>query len=180
MPNAAMCGPHTVCCPLTKAYCATYGFMTEEQRGVTFTHVRCAEPTGFGELYAYPPEQGTMTEGSSIGNTSSSLAVDSAENTNSSSSHSAPPGAIAGAAVGGTTLPPPATLGAPQFINRRRRQMEENTRSEGGANSAPGSSTENLGFGNRVSAGGLPSLFTIYILKKQAVLGVKHTSTSNF
>ncbi|KAI8954802.1 hypothetical protein F4801DRAFT_450542 [Xylaria longipes] len=162
MPNAEMCGPHTLCCALSKAYCATYGFITEEQPGATFTHVQCAETPGFGELYAYPPEQGTTTEDSSIENTSSTLAVDPVDSTNASSSYSVSSGTIAGAAVGGIIFLLLAILGIFQIINRRRRQTEENTRSRGGTNSAPGSSTENASFGNRISARRLSSLSMIH------------------
>ncbi|KAI1756605.1 hypothetical protein F4782DRAFT_549116 [Xylaria castorea] len=162
MPNGAMCGPQTLCCPLSKAYCATYGFMTEEQPGAIFTHLRCAELPDFGELYAYPPEQGTTTEVSSVENTSSTLAVDPVESTNSSPSHSISSGAIAGAAIGGIIFLLLAILGISQFIGRRRRQRKKNIGSGGGSNNVPDLSTENSGFGNRVSAGRLPSLSMIY------------------
>ncbi|KAI0547480.1 hypothetical protein F4679DRAFT_365502 [Xylaria curta] len=160
MPNAAMCGPQTLCCPLSEAYCATYGFI--EQPDATFTHLRCAESPDFGELYAYPPEQETTTECSSTGNTSSTVTFDPVESTNSSPSHSISSGTIAGAAVGGVIFLLLVILGIFQFIRRQRQQGKENAGSRSGDNHAPDPSAENPDFDNRVSGGRLPSLSTIH------------------
>ncbi|KAI0447339.1 hypothetical protein F4803DRAFT_546236 [Xylaria telfairii] len=159
MPNAAMCGPQTLCCPLSSAYCATYGFMTEEQPDATLTYVHCAESPRFGELYAYPPEQATTTteSPSMTESASSTLAIDPVESTHSSSSRSVSSGTIAGATVGGVIFLLLVILGIFQIFNRRRRQGEENTSSGGGTNSTPSASTEKAGFGPRLSAGRLSS-----------------------
>ncbi|KAI1739259.1 hypothetical protein F4680DRAFT_449008 [Xylaria scruposa] len=162
MPNAAMCGPQTLCCPLSEAYCATYEFMADEQPGATFTHLRCAESPDFGELYACPPEQETTTECSSTENTSSTLTFDPVESTNSSSSHSVSSGTIAGAVVGGVIFLLLVIFGVFQFIRRQRRQGKENTGSRSGENHTPDPSAENSDFDNRVSGGRLPSLSTIH------------------
>ncbi|KAI0185993.1 hypothetical protein EV127DRAFT_501865 [Xylaria flabelliformis] len=168
MPNAAMCGPQTLCCPLSKAYCATYGFVTDEQPGATFTHLQCAESPDFGELYAYPPEQETTTESStessiessSTENITSTLAFDPVESTNSSSSHSVSSGTIAGAVVGGVIFLLLVIFGVFQFICRQRRQRKENTGPS--ENNAPKPSTENPDIDNIVSGGRLPSLSTTH------------------
>ncbi|TGJ83979.1 hypothetical protein E0Z10_g4756 [Xylaria hypoxylon] len=162
MPNAAWCGPHTLCCPLSKAYCATYGFTTEEQPGATFTHVRCAESPGFGELYPYPPELRMTTEGSSAENISSVLTVQPAGNTSSSSPSSASPGAIAGAVAGSVIFAVLAILGISLFIKRRRRQQwEQRIHNGSGAMSAPCPPTEDVRFGGGAPVGRLRPLSTI-------------------
>ncbi|KAI0416592.1 hypothetical protein F5X98DRAFT_387949 [Xylaria grammica] len=164
MPNAAMCGPQTLCCPLSKAYCATYGFTTEEQPGATFTHVQCAETPGFGELYPYPPELVTTIEASSTPNTSSTLATQPARNTSSSSSHSISRGAIAGAVVGSVIFAALAILGICLFAKRKRRhQWEQRIHNGSGVTSAPYSSTEDVQFGGGgASAARLRPLSTIH------------------
>ncbi|GAW20708.1 hypothetical protein ANO14919_102170 [Xylariales sp. No.14919] len=164
MPNAAMCGPQTLCCPLSKAYCATYGFTTEEQPGATFTHVQCAETPGFGELYPYPPELVTTIEASSTPNTSSTLAAQPARNTSSSSSHSISRGAIAGAVVGSIVFAALAILGICLFAKRKRRhQWEQRIHNGSGVTSAPYSSTEDVQFGGGgASAARLRPLSTIH------------------
>ncbi|KAI0532531.1 hypothetical protein GGR58DRAFT_522706 [Xylaria digitata] len=163
MPNAAFCGPRTLCCPLSKAFCATYGFTTEEQPGATFTHIGCAESPVFGELYPYPPELGAMTETSSVEKISSALVVQPADNTGSSSSRSISPGAIAGAVVGSVIFALLAILGIFFIIKRRRRrQWEQRIHNGSGATSAPCPSTEGVHFGGGASAGGLRPLSTIH------------------
>ncbi|KAI3319982.1 hypothetical protein HD806DRAFT_524997 [Xylariaceae sp. AK1471] len=164
MPNAAMCGPHTLCCPLTKAYCFSYAFSTEEQPGATFTHVQCAESPGFGELYPYPPELQTTTEDSNpASNTSSVITVEPVGGGNSSSSSSISSGAIAGAVIGAVIFVLLAASGIFLFVNRRRRQRGEHVRSRIMANGAPPSPpTEDARLGNRAPAGRLRPLSTIH------------------
>ncbi|KAI1420368.1 hypothetical protein F5Y12DRAFT_719593 [Xylaria sp. FL1777] len=162
MPNAAMCGPQTLCCPESKAYCATYGFTTEEQPGATFTHVRCAESPGFGELYPYPPELSTTTESSSTESTSSTLISQPADSTNSSSSSSISSGAIAGAVVGSVVFAALAILGTFLFINRRRRQRGGRVRDGSEAMNTTPPSAENVHSDEKALDGPLRSLSTIH------------------
>ncbi|KAI1810546.1 hypothetical protein GGS20DRAFT_589435 [Poronia punctata] len=123
MPNAEMCGPHTLCCPLTKGYCMTYAFSTEDQPGATLTHVKCAVSPGFGELYPYPPELRTTSEdlpNTAADNTTSTLIIQPVHS-GSSSSGSVSTGAIAGAVVGGIVLIILAAVGGFLIASRKRR-----------------------------------------------------------
>ncbi|KAI1311423.1 hypothetical protein F5Y03DRAFT_410556 [Xylaria venustula] len=124
MPDAAMCGPHTLCCPESKAYCATYAFTTYDQPGSTLTHVQCAESPAFGEMYPYPPELSTTAEDSITENISSALIVQPADIKHSSSSNSISSGAIVGIVVGGIVFVALIVMGVSLFICRRRRQRE--------------------------------------------------------
>lgn len=119
--------------PLTKAYCATYGYSTDEQPGATFTHIECAETPGFGEMYPYPPELSTVSQVSCTENVSSTLAVEPIGGTppsiNSSSSSSSAAslhkGAIIGATLGSVAFGAFLILGVFLFSRRRRRRREE-------------------------------------------------------
>ncbi|KAI1176865.1 hypothetical protein F4777DRAFT_236411 [Nemania sp. FL0916] len=132
MPNAAMCGPQTLCCPYTKAYCVTYGFMTSDQPYDLFTHVQCAESPSYGELYPFPPSL-TMTSESSSSTTQSStsdtLSIQPVTSTGSSSSGSSLSsgtivGAAVGGAVGGVALIFLVIFSIFALIRRRRRQRQ--------------------------------------------------------
>ncbi|KAI3343230.1 hypothetical protein F4824DRAFT_510437 [Ustulina deusta] len=151
MPDAAMCGPHTLCCPESKAYCATYEFTTEGQPGATFTHVQCAESPSFGELYPYPPELSTTTEGSSTENLSSTPTAQPVNSTHPSPSSSVSSGAIAGAVVGSVIFAALAILGIFLFISRRRRWREERIRNGGEATSTTPPSMQIVRFGDNAS-----------------------------
>ncbi|KAI1366766.1 hypothetical protein F5Y08DRAFT_350921 [Xylaria arbuscula] len=131
MPNAAWCGPQTLCCLLTKAYCAIYGYSTDEQPGATFTYIECAETPAFGELYPYPPELSTTPQTSCTESVSSVLVVGAPiEGTPSSSSSSSAAaslhkGVIVGATLGSVAFGAFLILGIFLFSRRRRRRQEE-------------------------------------------------------
>ncbi|KAI0966814.1 hypothetical protein F4678DRAFT_483692 [Xylaria arbuscula] len=128
MPDAAMCGPHTLCCPESKAYCATYAFTTDEQPGATLTHVQCAESPIFGEMYPYPPELSTAAEDPSAENTSSALVVQPADIKHSSSSDSISSGAIVGIVIGSVVFVALIFVGVSLLICQRRRRREDGRR----------------------------------------------------
>ncbi|KAI0395087.1 hypothetical protein F5Y17DRAFT_475005 [Xylariaceae sp. FL0594] len=132
MPNAAMCRPHTSCCPETEAYCLTYAFSAAQYAGSTFMYVQCAQTPGFGELYPYPPDLVTATDGSGGGGSTLSTATPDATSTfspstsgsgsRSRSRSSVSAGAIAGAVVGAIALVILASVGVWLIAGRRRRR----------------------------------------------------------
>ncbi|KAI0143604.1 hypothetical protein GGR57DRAFT_518257 [Xylariaceae sp. FL1272] len=151
MPNAAMCGPHTLCCPATKAHCFTYAFTTEDNRGATFTHVQCAESAGFGELYPYPPESITATGNTDAEASSSTLLSIQPVNTNkSTSSHSVSTAAVAGGAIGAILIAALVIAGIVLLI-KRRRQCQKHQFDTEGPDKATGAANEDTnlrdGFG---------------------------------
>ncbi|KAI8624675.1 hypothetical protein F5Y19DRAFT_490773 [Xylariaceae sp. FL1651] len=163
MPNAAMCGPHTLCCPLTRAYCFSYAFTTADRVGVTFTHVRCAESPGFGELYPYPLDWSTTTEDSSTAsNTSNILNVEPVDDNSPASSNHISAGAITGAVVGGIIFVLLAISGLFLFFSCRRRQREERIQDTSADDSAKGKSKKDTHLGDRVLAGCLRPLSAIH------------------
>ncbi|KAI1326252.1 hypothetical protein F5Y16DRAFT_237000 [Xylariaceae sp. FL0255] len=129
MPNAGLCGPKTLCCPATQAFCFSYAFSTSDQPDATFTYVQCATTAGFGEMYPYPPELITETSdsGSAPSSTEGNLSVQPVKT--GSSSSSAPSGAITGAAVGGVVLVILIITGIVLFTRRRRQQRAERLQS---------------------------------------------------
>ncbi|KAI0404891.1 hypothetical protein F4802DRAFT_615291 [Xylaria palmicola] len=162
MPNAAMCGPQTLCCPWSRAYCVTHGFMTEGQPGATFTHVRCAESPVAGDLYPYPPEGITTIADSTTDSISSIPTVEPSASGGSSSSKPVSPGTIAAAAVGGAVFVLLAILGILFYIIKKRRQQRQTSRISICVNDAPIESTGDVDFGSKRPIERQSSLSTIH------------------
>ncbi|KAI1113592.1 hypothetical protein F5Y14DRAFT_462252 [Nemania sp. NC0429] len=169
MPSAAMCGPQTLCCPFSKAYCATYGFATENPPGATLTHIRCAETPSFDQLYPFPPDLSTTTESLSTETDILTIApvesiapspplpppqppLSSSPPSSSSSSDSVSTGTIAGAVVGGAVFAILAILAVFLLIRRRRKRREGHTRNGSGAGKPEAPSTGEAGYGNSVAS----------------------------
>ncbi|CAJ2501422.1 Uu.00g042750.m01.CDS01 [Anthostomella pinea] len=121
VPDAALCGPHTLCCPATALRCFSYAFTTSTEPGATFTHVQCQETHGFGEMYPLPPEliPTTTADDAAASNASSTDAVEPAP-TNAPKVSSV--GAIAGAVCGVIALIILAAVAAFLVIRRRRQR----------------------------------------------------------
>ncbi|KAI1261118.1 hypothetical protein F5Y18DRAFT_440894 [Xylariaceae sp. FL1019] len=150
MPNAAMCGPHTLCCPATKAYCFTYAFTTDNNRG---TLVQCAASAGFGELYPYPPESITATGNTDADASSTTVVSIQPVNTNeSTSSHSISTAAVAGGAIGAVLIVLLAIAGIVLFIKRRRQRQRHQLDIEGPDKAADGAN-EDTNLGDRSGIG---------------------------
>ncbi|KAI1279240.1 hypothetical protein F5Y07DRAFT_406465 [Xylaria sp. FL0933] len=166
MPNAAMCGPHTLCCPESKAYCVTYAHEAGGQPEAAFTHLRCAEAPGSSELCLYPPVLITTTKGLSTEKTQSPLSVQPADSENyssNSSSNSVSSGATVGAVVGGVIFV--ILVIASIFIclgRRRRRQRNKHVHNGNAGSSTEFPSSQNEGTGKEASTGPLHSLSTIH------------------
>ncbi|KAI1820799.1 hypothetical protein F4861DRAFT_542604 [Xylaria intraflava] len=125
MPDASLCGPHLLCCPSTKAYCVSYGFVTADQPSMTFTHFRCAETPVLAELHPYPPALMTIVGEPITAGVSSISTAESAPSTTPSPSTSLSPGAIAGAVVGSVVGALLIALGIAFMIIRKRRRRKE-------------------------------------------------------
>ncbi|KAI1498839.1 hypothetical protein F5X99DRAFT_420320 [Biscogniauxia marginata] len=125
VPNSAQCGPHSLCCPSTAGSCFSYGFITDDEPGATFTHVQCQESRGFGEMYPYPPELSTSTDASAVSSldSSSTLSVEPS-NDDGHSSNSAPAGAIAGAVIGAIAFICLFIVAVYLFMRRRRQRQQ--------------------------------------------------------
>ncbi|KAI0107600.1 hypothetical protein GGR51DRAFT_153499 [Nemania sp. FL0031] len=140
--DLAMCGPQTLCCPSSNAYCATYGFTTTDEPGATFTHIRCTESPNFEQLDPYPPEPTVAT---------SDLSTEEPSRTPSTkpASNPVPTRTIAGSVVGGTMFVVLVILGIVLLIKRRRQRRKGHVRGKSGGGSIPGPSKRDAYHENR-------------------------------
>ncbi|KAH9908940.1 hypothetical protein F4778DRAFT_205130 [Xylariomycetidae sp. FL2044] len=125
--DPAQCGSHTLCCPVAKSHCFSYGFLTSDQPGQTFTYVECQPTHGFGEMYPYPPELMSTTSAEPMPSSNASLVIepsDGDDNDNNNNASPVPIGAIIGAVVGAIILVCLVALAAFLIIRRRRQQQQ--------------------------------------------------------